>query len=109
MVWIVFSSGLIPFCYFCPYRIPEADANSEHATVAEAKVVVVADHHVVQDSHSHQLAHLFQPPSDLQVLRTGGRVAAWMVMNKDDGGRRFADHRVVHLSRVNQRSCERAF
>lgn len=78
----------------------------DHAFVAEAKEPVMADHHVIKNAYAHDIADFFEPPGDIDVLWTGRRIAARMIMDEDNGGGGIANHRVINLARMNQRGRE---
>src|SRR4051812_2460853 len=66
-------------------------------------------HDVIEYSNAHDVTDFFQAACDLYIFGTRCRVAAWMVVDKDDRGSRFPDHRVVNFTWVNQGCSERAF
>ena len=73
----------------------------DHAFVAEAKEPVMADHHVIKNTYTHYIADFFEPSGDIDVLRTRRGIAAWMIMDEDNGGGGIANHRVINFARMN--------
>jgi hypothetical protein len=81
---------------------------SEHAFFVEAKITVMADHDMVEHTHAHDVAHVFQPLGDIDVLGARRWIAARMIVHEDDAGGGFPNNRVVDLARMDQRRGERS-
>lgn len=72
----------------------------EKSVVGERHVPTVADHDVVEEVDAEEVAGLFQAFGDLLVLGRWCRIAARVVVNRNDRGGVRYDRRLINLPRL---------
>jgi len=87
--------------------IGEPRVGSPIPIIDKAHVAPLPDHDMVEDTHPHQLTDLTQAARDFNILLARRRVAARMIVDEDDGGGRFADHRSEDVTRVHDARRQR--
>jgi hypothetical protein len=73
----------------------------KQSSVAKRKEPVIAKDHVVQHANAEHVTRFFESPRYLLVFLAGRRIAARMIVNKNDRSRTQIERRSPYLTWMN--------
>ena len=85
----------------------DASILSNHSLIGKAEVLVFPNDDVIQHTDPDQAADFHEPACNLEIFRTGSRVAARVIVNTEQAGCGRQDGWTKDLPGMNQRSRQR--
>ena len=78
-----------------------------HSLIGKAEVFVLSNDDMIQHRDPDQAADFHEPGCNLEIFRTGSRVATWMIVDTEEAGCGLQDGWTKDLPGMNQGSRQR--